>query len=44
MLYSFMDYKRLGRNSHYEKEELNGYSEAFIDLDKVPIVINGRQL
>ena len=44
VLYSFMDYKRLGRNSHYEKEELNGYSEAFIDLDKVPIVINGRQL
>lgn len=44
VLYSFMDYKRLGLNSHYEKEELNGYSEAFIDLDKVPIIINGTKL
>lgn len=42
--YSFLDYKRLGRNSHFEREVLNGYSEAFVDLDKVPIVINGVQL
>jgi len=39
-----MDYKRLGMNSHYEEEILKGYSDAFIDLDKVPIIINGKQL
>ena len=27
-----MDYKRLGRNSHFEREEMQGYSDAFIDL------------
>lgn len=39
-----MDYKRLGRNSHFEREKMPGYSDAFIDLDKVPIVINGKKL
>lgn len=39
-----MDYKRLGRNSHFEREEMQGYSDAFIDLDEVPIVINGKKL
>lgn len=42
--YSFMDYKRLGLNSHYEQEEMQGDSDAFIDLDKVPVVINGKKL
>lgn len=44
IIYSYMDYKRLGRNSHFEREEMQGYSDAFIDLDKVPIVINGKKL
>lgn len=39
-----MDYKRLGLNSHYEQEEMQGDSDAFIDLDKVPVVINGKKL
>lgn len=44
VLYEFLDYKRLGLNSHYEEEELDGHIEAFIDLEKVPIVINNKQL
>lgn len=44
IIYSYMDYKRLGRNSHFEREEMQGYSDAFIDLDKVPIVINGKKI
>ena len=44
VLYSFMDYKRLGLNSHYEEEILNGYSEAYIDLETTAIMCNGKKI
>lgn len=44
VLYSFMDYKRLGLNSHYEEEILNGYSEAYIDLETTAIMYNGKKI
>lgn len=42
--YSFMDYKRLGLNSHYEEETITGYSEAYIDLDSTVILCNGKKI
>lgn len=42
--YSYTDYKRLGRNAHFEREGMQGYSDAFIDMEKGLIVINVKKL
>lgn len=44
VIYEYLDYKRLGLNSHYEEEVLYGYSEAYIDLDKTAILLNGEKI
>lgn len=42
--YQYMSYKPRGSKSYYEEEELNGYIDAFIDLERVPILLGGKLL
>lgn len=42
--YSYMNYRPKGRQSYYEKEVLNGYIDAFINLNRIPILLGGKLL
>ena len=39
-----MFYNPKGSKSYYSKEVLSGYTEAYIDIDKSPIIIGDKKL
>lgn len=41
--YQYMSYRPHGSKSYYE-EELNGYIDAFINLECTPILLGGKLL
>ena len=44
MSYEYLSYVPKGRNSGYENRILNGYSDAYINLNETPIEIGGKTI
>ena len=41
-LYEQMKYIPKFKKSHYEKEKVQLYAEAYIDLEKTPVIAGGK--
>jgi len=44
VVYPYMHYNPCGRKSYYEKKELSGYIDAYINLLQTPILFGGKLL
>jgi hypothetical protein len=42
--YEYLSYKPCGHKSYYQKDILKGCIDAYIDLDKAPILAGGKLL